>query len=137
MFKSMVWTAVVRSLVQRLLEILLATAVGMQIVNLLASIGFEWSDATRDTIVQWVSVFLFGVIVAVVNALGPKFAWINKFVSLGLSRTAPAYVPNDADAVVSVANKDATDTVTAVDTPPPGPDDTPTGGTGLAGQPQI
>lgn len=137
MFKSMVWTAVVRSLVQRLLEIGLATAFGMQIVNLLSSLGFDWNDATRDSVVQWVSVFLFGVIVAVVNALGPKFSWINKFVSLGLSRTAPAYVPNDADSVVSTANKDATDTVTAVDTPPPGPDDEPTGGTGIENLPQI
>lgn len=123
MFKSMVWTAVVRSLVQRGLEILLASAIGMQIVNFLSSLGFDWNDATRDTVVQWVSVFLFGVIVAIVNALGPKFAWINKFVSLGLSRTSPAYVPNDADAVVSVANKTETDTVTVVDVPPPGPND--------------
>jgi len=122
MFKSMVWTAVVRSLVQRLLEIALASAFGMGIVNFMASIGIEFGETERTTIVQWVSVFLFGLIVAAVNALGPKFSWINKIISLGLSRTAPAYVPNDADAVVSKANVGSSDTVTAIDTPPPGPD---------------
>lgn len=122
MFKSMVWTAVVRSLVQRGLEILLASTLGVQIVNLLAAIGLDF-ESVREQVITGVSVFLFGVIVAIVNALGPKFAWINKFVSLGLSRTAPAYVPNDADAVVSVANKNTNDTVAVVDTPPPGPND--------------
>ena len=124
MFKSMVWTAVVRSLVQRGLEILLASTIGVQIVNFLAAIGLDF-QSVRDQVITGVSVFLFGVIVAAVNWLGPKFAWINKFVSLGLSRTAPAYVPNDADAVVAVANKTGTDRVEVVDVPPPGPNDAP------------
>lgn len=119
MIKSMVWIAVIRTMVQSLLALGLATAVGTQIVDGLQSIGIPFNETV---IVETVAVFLLGLVVLVVNWLGPKFAWINKVMSLGLSRTSPAYVPNDADAVVSTAHANNTDSVKViVDTPPPGP----------------
>lgn len=114
---NMVVIAVVRSLVQRGLEWLAATVIGMRIVNFIISLGI---DVNPDTLVTPISMFLFGLIVYAVNKLGPHFDWINKIISIGLSRTAPAYVPNDSDAVISVAHARSVDTVHSMDVPPPG-----------------
>jgi hypothetical protein len=116
--KSMAWTAVVRTIVQGVIGMVLSSAFGVRIVELITSFGLA---INVEVLTNAVTLFLIGAIVWLVNTFGPKFAWINKLVSLGLSRTGPAYVPNNADAVVAVANPEGTDTVSAVDVPPPGP----------------
>lgn len=115
---NMAWTAVVRTLVQGTIGMLLGSSIGQQIVEWLGGLGM---NVNVDTITNAVTLFLIGLVVLAVNTFGPKFAWINQIVSLGMSRTGPAYVPNDADAVVSKANAAADDTITKVDVPPPGP----------------
>jgi hypothetical protein len=124
MVRNMTGIAIVRTIVQGVLARLLATAFGVSAVTFLAeTFGIDVSNPdTQAWIVEGTSVFLLGVVVGLVNKYGKNFAWINKVVSLGLSRTGPAYVPNDVDAVVSVANPVGVDTVTPIDTPPPGPD---------------
>lgn len=124
---NMAWTAVVRTIVQGVIGMFLASGPGQWIIEWVTSFGLA---INVETITNFVTLFIIGIVVWLVNTFGPKFAIINKIVSLGLSRTSPAYVPNNADAVVSVANKDQTDTVTSIDVPPPGPDSEPTGGTG-------
>lgn len=116
---NMAWTAVVRTLVQGVIGMLLASSVGQNLVTWLTDIGLPFNETW---LVNAVTLFLIGLIVLLVNTIGPKFGWINQIISLGLSRTGPAYVPNDADAVVSHANATADDTITKVDVPPPGPD---------------
>lgn len=118
MVKNMALIAVVRTLVQRLIALALTSVVGVAILDFLQDAGVTLNEAV---IVEAITLFVMGLVVWVVNTLGPKFSWINKIISLGLSRTGPAYVPNDADAVVSVASPTGTDTVRAVDAPPPGP----------------
>jgi hypothetical protein len=103
----------------------LASNVGVAIVNWVENLGLT---INVETITNAVTLFLIGLVVFIVNTFGPKFAWINKIVSLGLSRTGPAYVPNEADAVVSVANKTDVDVIKPVDVPPPGPNDEATPG---------
>lgn len=115
---NMAWTAVVRTLVQGTIGMLLSSSVGVSIVTWLTDAGLTVDETW---LVNAVTLFLIGLIVLLVNTIGPKFAWVNQIISLGLSRTGPAYVPNDADAVVSQANSTADDTITKVDTPPAGP----------------
>jgi hypothetical protein len=122
----MAWTAVVRTIVQGVIGMFLASNVGVAIVSWVENLGLT---INVETITNAITLFLIGLVVFIVNTFGPKFAWINKIVSLGLSRTGPAYVPNEADAVVSVANKEAEDTIKPVDVPPPGPNDEGTPGT--------
>lgn len=118
---NMAWTAVVRTLVQGVIGMLLTSSVGQSIITWVEGLGMTFSV---ETITNAVTLFLIGLIVLLVNTLGPKFAWVNQIISLGLSRTGPAYVPNDADAVVSKANAHNDDTITKVDTPPiPGPNE--------------
>lgn len=118
---NMAWTAVVRTIVQGTIGMLLNSSLGEWIVARLTDFGLTFN---RDVLVNAVTLFMIGAIVWLVNTFGPKFAWINQLVSLGLSRTGPAYVPNNADAIVSVANKASDDTITTVDTPPvEGPND--------------
>jgi hypothetical protein len=121
----MAWTAVVRTIVQGVIGMFLASNVGVAIVNWVENLGLT---INVETITNAVTLFLIGLVVFIVNTFGPKFAWINKIVSLGLSRTGPAYVPNEADAVVSVANKTDVDVIKPVDVPPPGPNDEATPG---------
>lgn len=116
----MVWIAVIRTVVAGIIGKLLDTAVGMQISEGIASIGIP---LPLDIITETVSVFFLGLVIFIANWLGPRFAWINKIMSLGLSRTGPAYVPNNADAVTNVAVPGGTDRTVVVDTPPPGPND--------------
>lgn len=116
------WTAVVRTIVQGVIGMLLSSAFGQNIVNAIEGFGLTLNV---EVLTNAVTIFLIGVIVWLVNTFGPKFAWINKVVSLGLSRTGPAYVFNSADAVVLTANPIGDDTVRSVDTPPPGPNLTP------------
>lgn len=122
---NMAWTAVVRTIVQGVIGMFLASNVGVAIVNWVENLGLT---INVETITNAVTLFLIGLVVFIVNTFGPKFAWINKIVSLGLSRTGPAYVPNEADAVVSVANKTDVDVIKPVDVPPPGPNDEATPG---------
>lgn len=117
---NMAWTAVVRTLVQGVIGMLLTSSIGQTIISWVEGLGMTVSV---ETITNAVTLFLIGLIVLLVNTFGPKFAWINQIISLGLSRTGPAYVPNDADAVVSKANSTADDTITKVDVPPPGPNE--------------
>lgn len=123
MIRNMTGIAIVRSIVQFTLAALMTSAFGKRLVTLLAEV--VGIDVANPEIQSWIinvsSLFLLGVVVGLVNKFGVSFAWINKVISLGLSRTGPAYVPNDADAVVSVANPVGEDTVKAVDTPPAGP----------------
>lgn len=119
--KNMTLIAVVRTFTQLLVSKALATSVGVAIVTTVAEwTGFEITQ-------EWLENIALGLIMMLVVWLANKFgktqSWINRVLSWNLSRTGPAYVTNDADAVVSVANSDSADTVTTVDTPPPGPDD--------------
>jgi hypothetical protein len=119
----MTGTAIVRTFVQWGLAKLLASAFGVAAVTFLTEqIGFE---INREALTNGVTALLMAGVIWAVNHYGKRFAWINKIVSLGLSRTGPAYVPNDADAVVSVAVSGGPDTVNTVDTPPPGPNPAP------------
>lgn len=117
---NMAWTAVVRTLVQGTIGMLLGSSIGQQIVEWLDGAGLPLNV---DTITNVVTLFLIGLVVLLVNTFGPKFAWINQIISLGMSRTGPAYVPNTADTVVLEANAGSEDTITPVDTPPPGPNE--------------
>jgi hypothetical protein len=120
MIRNMTGIAIVRTIVQYGLAAVMTSTFGAKAVTFLTeSLGMELDT---EWIVNVTSVFLLGVVVGLVNKFGQNFAWINKVISLGLSRTGPAYVPNDVDAVVSVANPVGVDMVTPIDTPPPGPD---------------
>ena len=115
----MTGTAIVRTLVQWGIAKILASSFGVALVTFLVTeFGYTPDPAVIANAVTGV---LMLVVVYLVNTLGKKYAWINKLVSIGLSRTGPGYVPNSADAVVVKANPVGADTVTAVDTPPPGP----------------
>lgn len=123
MIRNMTGIAIVRTIVQYALAAVMTSTFGATAVTFLTeSVGLE---IDTEWIVNATSVFLLGVVVGLVNKFGKNFAWINKVISLGLSRTGPAYVPNDADAVVSVANPVGADTVKAVDTPPEAGPNTP------------
>lgn len=118
--KSMVWIAVIRTVVAGIIGKLLDSAIGMQIATFLADFGIP---LPLDIIIETVSVFFLGLVIFITNWLGPKFAIINKIMSLGLSRTGPAYVPNNADAVTNVAVAGGNDRTVVVDVPPPGPNE--------------
>lgn len=110
--------AVVRSGVQWLIGLAVTSTVGSGIVTFLSEqLGIELDTAW---LVNTVSLFIFGIVVWLVNKFGKNFDWINRIISLGLSKTGPAYVPAGADAVLSTANPVGADTVRTVDTPPPG-----------------
>lgn len=125
MVKNMTGVAIARTAVQYVLAKVLASAFGVTLVTALVEV--VGVDVNNETVKEWIvnttALFLLGIVVWVVNKVGKNFSWINSIISLGLSRTGPAYVPNDADAVVSVANPNGKDTVTTIDTPPPGPND--------------
>ena len=120
-------TAVVRTFVQWGLAKIMASAFGVGVVTFLAEeLGFTITEDQRAWIVNGTTALLMGGVVFLVNKFGKRFAIINKIVSLGLSRTGPAYVPNAADAVVSTAKEgetDTVDTITTIDVPPPGPNE--------------
>lgn len=117
----MTGTAIVRTLVQWLIARFMASAFGASLVTFFVEeIGYTPDPVA---IANAATGILMVVVVYAVNTLGKRYSWINKLISLGLSRTGPGYVPNQADAVVVTANPGGTDTTVAVDTPPPGPDE--------------
>lgn len=123
---NMSGVAVARTAVQYVLAKLLSSAFGVTAVTALAEVaGVDVNDPTvKEWIVNTTALFILGIVVWVINKFGKNFSWINSVISLGMSRTGPAYVPNNADAVVSTANPNGADTIKAVDTPPmAGPND--------------
>lgn len=117
----MTGTAIVRTLVQWGLAKIMASTFGVALVTFLVEeIGWVPDPAVIANTVT--GVLMLGVVWAA-NTLGKKYAIVNKIISIGLSRTAPAYVPNSADAVAVTANPAGSDTVRVIDTPPPGPDE--------------
>lgn len=121
MLQNMTLTAVVRTLVQWVISRALASAFGT------AFVMFVTDELGLNLDIAWVSntatLLILGIVVALVNRFGKHFAWINQFISLGLSRTGPGYVPNNADAVVIVAKEGEADEMRSIDVPPPGPND--------------
>lgn len=112
------WTAVVRVLMMSLIAKVLGSPAVAPIVDWWESLGLPYDEVIVTNIV---SLFFVGLVVLAVNWAGPYFAWVNKVISIGMSRTGPAYVPNDADKVELEANASGADTITKTDTPPPGP----------------
>lgn len=109
----MILTAVIRSLVQFAFTKLLALPVVSQLLE------FTGLDVTA--LQDWLTAFLFGAVVSVVNALGQRYPIINSIVSLGRANQGPVYVqasteypsvvpvPGPSDISAVVVNPEETD----------------------------
>lgn len=121
MLQNMTLTAVVRTFVQWGIAKALSSAFGVAVITFLATeVGITVGEEQKAWIANIATGLLMGIVVTLVNQFGKHFAWINQFISLGLSRTGPGYVPNNADAVVVVANSGGADEVRSIDVPPVG-----------------